>query len=48
MIGENQEEARLLNTAIIKSKENLIDATFEKRLYETCHAGLRICYFSAL
>ena len=36
MIGENQEEARLLNTAIIKSKENVIDATFEKRLYDTC------------
>ncbi len=33
---ENQEEIRLLNTAILKSKEKTIDISFEKRLYNSC------------
>jgi hypothetical protein len=33
---ENQEEIRLLNTAILKSKEKTIDTSFEKKLYNSC------------
>ena len=33
---ENQEEIRLLNTAILKNKEKKIDISFEKRLYISC------------
>lgn len=36
MTIENQEEIRLLNTAILKSKEKTIDVSFEKRLYNSC------------
>ncbi len=36
MTLENQEEIRLLNTAILKSKEKTIDVSFEKRLYNSC------------
>lgn len=36
MTIENQEEIRLLNTAILKSKEKTIDITFEKKLYNSC------------
>jgi len=33
---ENKEAVQLLNTAVIKSKEKLIDSDFEKRLSQTC------------
>lgn len=36
MTIENQEEIRLLNTAILKHKEKTIDVSFEKRLYNSC------------
>jgi hypothetical protein len=36
MILENQEEIRLLNTAVLKNKEKTIDTSFEKRLYNSC------------
>lgn len=36
MVQENHESVQLLNTAIIKSKEKVIDSSYEERLSETC------------
>lgn len=36
MVQENQQSVQLLNTAIIKSKENIIDSSYEERLSKTC------------
>jgi hypothetical protein len=36
MTIQNQESIQLLNTAIIKSKENRIDSSYEERLADTC------------
>ncbi|MBP5297259.1 MAG: hypothetical protein J6Y94_08020 [Bacteriovoracaceae bacterium] len=35
---DNKDAIQLLNTAIIKSKEKKIDASFEQRLAQTCHS----------
>lgn len=35
MLG-NRESIQLLNTAVIKSKEKLIDSSYEERLSQTC------------
>ena len=35
---EHQESVQLLNTAIIKSKEKIIDSSYEERLSKTCQS----------
>ncbi|MGB0452802.1 MAG: hypothetical protein ACPGJV_03735 [Bacteriovoracaceae bacterium] len=36
MVNENQDSVQLINTAIIKSKESVIDRSYEERLSSTC------------
>ena len=38
MVHEHQESVQLLNTAIIKSKEKVIDSSYEERLSKTCQS----------
>ena len=38
MSNENNESVQLLNTAIIKSKEKMINENFEDRLADTCES----------
>lgn len=38
MMSENQDAIQLLNTAVIKSKEKRINATYEDRLGKICHS----------
>ena len=38
MAIDNKDSIQLLNTAIIKSKEKKIDASFEQRLAQTCQS----------
>lgn len=40
MMSENQDAIQLLNTAVIKSKEKRIDASYEERLAKVCNSAV--------
>lgn len=38
MLTDNHDSVQLLNTAVVKSKEKIIDNTFEDRLSKVCNS----------
>lgn len=48
MMSDKQDAIQLLNTAVIKSKEKRIDATYEERLAKICNSPVMNALLAAV